>query len=44
MNGILTYEVPENFTTFEISISPDVWSSSSAQFTFNKDAVDASAI
>lgn len=44
LNGVIAYEVPENFTKFEISIKPDTWSSQTAQFVFDRAAVDASAI
>lgn len=44
MNGVIAYEVPEGFSKFELSISPDFWSSKSVKFDFTQADCDASAL
>lgn len=44
MNGVICYQVPEDFTSFEIRFSPSFWGNNEAVFTFTRDAVDSSAI
>ena len=36
MNGIIAYQVPAGWTTMEINVSPDFWSSRDIKFVFNK--------
>lgn len=44
MNGVIAYEVPEGFSKFELSISPDFWSSKSVKFDFTQTDCDSSAL
>ncbi len=44
MNGVICYQVPKDFSTFEISCTPDFWGNNKVTFKFNKDEVDSSAI
>lgn len=44
MNGVIAYEVPEDFSKFELSISPDFWSSKKVKFDFTKADCDASGL
>lgn len=44
MNGVIAYQVPEDFKTFDLSISPDFWSSQNVKYTFTKGDCDSSAI
>lgn len=36
MNGIIAYQVPTEWKEFEISVSPDFWSSKDIKFVINK--------
>lgn len=36
MNGVIAYQVPSGFANFEISVSPDFWSSSDIKFVIQK--------
>lgn len=36
MNGIIAYQVPAEWSTMEIKVSPDFWSSKDITFVFNK--------
>lgn len=44
MSGVICYQVPQDFKSFEISCTPDFWGSHKVTFEFNRDKVDASAI
>lgn len=35
MNGIIAYQVPKDYKTFEISVTPDFWSSNDIKFVIN---------
>lgn len=36
MNGIIAYQVPSDYSAFEISVSPDFWSANDINFVINK--------
>ena len=36
MNGIIAYQVPENYSTFEINVAPDFWSNKAVKFSVTK--------
>lgn len=36
MNGVIAYQVPSGYKKFEISVSPDFWSSDNIKFVINK--------
>ena len=44
LNGVIAYEVPADFQTFEIRYKPSFWSGKEAIFTFTSDQVDKSGI
>lgn len=36
MNGVIVYQVPSDYTTMEINVAPDFWSSNSIKFVYSK--------
>lgn len=36
MNGIIAYQVPANYSTLEVSVTPDFWSTKDIKFVVNK--------
>lgn len=36
MNGVIAYQVPSDYSTFEISVSPDFWSANDIKFVISK--------
>ena len=36
MNGVIVYQVPSDYTTMEINVAPDFWSSNSIKFVYTK--------
>ena len=44
MNGVIVYEVPESFAKFELSASPDFWSSKAVKFDLTQADCDASGL
>ena len=44
MNGVICYQVPKDFSNFEINYSPSFWGNKKATFTFTNNDVDTSAI
>ena len=36
MNGIIAYQVPADYKSFEINVAPDFWSSQDVKFIINK--------
>lgn len=44
MNGIISYEVPRDFSTFEVRFTPSFWKDNEAVFTFSRDDVDSSSV
>ena len=44
MSGVICYQVPQDFKTFEISCTPDFWGSNKVTFQLNRDQVDGSAV
>lgn len=36
MNGIIAYQVPKDYKTFEINVTPDFWSANDIKFVINK--------
>lgn len=44
MNGVISYQVPQDFTNFEISYAPSFWGSNKATFSFTSADVDTSAV
>lgn len=40
MNGVISYEVPQDFSTFEVRFTPSFWKNNEAVFTFSRDDVD----
>lgn len=44
ISGVICYQVPTDFSNFEISCTPDFWGNNKVTFQFSKDAVDSSAV
>lgn len=44
MNGIIVYQVPEDFKEFEIRVKPSFWSGKEATFKFTSDQCDWSSV
>ena len=44
MNGVICFQVPKDFKTFEISYAPSFWNNKKVTFTMTKDDVDSSAV
>lgn len=44
MNGVICYQVPQDFSRFEINYTPTFWNNNKATFTFTNNDVDTSAI
>lgn len=44
MNGVISYQVPQDFSTFEISFAPSFWRNNKVTYSFSREDVDASAI
>jgi len=44
MNGVICFQVPKDFKTFEISYAPSFWNNKKVTFTMTKDDIDSSAV
>ena len=44
MNGVIAYQVPQDFSTFEIRFEPSFWSNNKVTYSFSREDVDKSAI
>lgn len=44
MNGVISYEVPQDFSKFEVRFTPSFWKDNEAVFTFSREDVDASSV
>lgn len=44
MNGVICYQVPQDFQNFEVTVTADFWSDKKVTFNIPADSVDRSAI